>query len=88
MNNKFLLICSCSGTDRTATIAFNILYPNEEIPKIIRGKEAIAKLGSKYKNEHIKSISKLNGKFSYYVMVNENGKIIEEYDLILGKKIV
>ena len=67
---------------------YDILFPNQPTPPMIKGKESIAKLASKYNNAHLRSISKLNGNFSYYIEITESGKIVEEYDLILGKKIV
>lgn len=88
MNSKFLLICSCSGRGRKAIMEYDILFPNQPTPPMVKGKEAIAKLASKYNNAHLRSISKLNGNFSYYIEITESGKIVEEYDLILGKKIV
>lgn len=85
---KLLLICSCSGQEKKATMAYDILFPDTTTPRIIKGKEAIAKLASDYNNAHLRAISKLNGNFSYYIDINDNGKITEEYDLIRGAKIV
>ena len=84
---KYLLVCSCSGGEEKAKIAYEIAKPNTPIPQVIKGKEAIAKLASQYNNDHLRSISKLNGKFSYYVDITDSGKITEEYDLITGKRI-
>lgn len=84
---KYLLICSCSGMSRKAEMAYDIIKPKLPTPPIVRGKENIAKLGAKYDNTHIRSISKLNGNFAYYIDINDNGKITEEYDLIKGSKI-
>ena len=88
MNTRYLLSCSCSGMDRKATMAYDIIFPNTPTPPTIKGKEAIAKLASKYDNAHLRSLSKLNGNFAYYIDITESGKITEEYDLIRGVKIV
>lgn len=84
---KFLLICSCSGQSRKAEIAYDIIYPDAPIPQMVKGKEAIAKLATKYKNDHLKAISKLSGNYSYYIDITDSGKIIEEYDLTTGKRV-
>lgn len=83
---KYLLLCSCSGQEKKATMSYNIIFPDTPLPEIIRGKEAIAKFALTQNNDHLKAISKLKGRFSYYVNI-ENGKILEEYDLITGKRI-
>lgn len=85
---NYILVCQCSGGKEKAEIAFSILKPNEPIPQVIKGKEAIAKLASQYNNSHLRAISKLNGNFSYYININDNGKITEEYDLTRGAKVI
>lgn len=84
---KYILICSCGGQWKKAAEAFNLIFPNEVLPEIIRGRDRIFKLAKDLNNDHIKAISKLNGRYSYYVNLDENNKITEEYDLITGKRI-
>lgn len=84
--SKYILICNCGGREGKAKAAYQILFPNEPLPEIIKGKEAIAKFALIQKNEHIKAIAKLTGKFSYYVNI-EDGEITEEYDLMTGKRV-
>lgn len=84
---KYLLICNCGGREGKAKSAYEILFPNQPLPTIIKGKESIMKLATEKQNEHLKAIAKLSGKFSYYINLNENNEIIEEYDLITGKRI-
>lgn len=71
---------------KKATEAFCLLFPNEVLPSIIKGKDRIYKLSQKLGNEHIKAISKLSGKFAYYVEL-DNNKISKEYDLLTGKRL-
>lgn len=84
---KYLLVCDCSGGKEKAEIAFGILKPNEPTPQVIKGKEAISKLASRYRNDHLRAISKLNGNFAYYMDIADNSRIIEEYDLITGRRV-
>lgn len=83
---EFILTCSCFRMDKKATEAFFILFPNKMLPEMVRGRDRIYKLSEKTKNEHIKAISKLSGKYAYYVELEE-GKIVKEYDLLTGRRI-
>lgn len=84
---KLLLVCDCSGKLEKSKIAYGIIKPGDMVPSICKGKEEIAKLASKYNNDHLRAISKLNGNFSFYIDIDENGKIVEEYDLTTGRKL-
>lgn len=83
---KYLIICECSGREKRAREALAVIHPDLE-PTLIKGKNAVAKLAAKYDNDHLRSLSKLNGNFSYYVEIDESGKITEEYDLIKGTRV-
>lgn len=82
---KYILVCSCFNMSKKASEAFTTIFPNEVLPDIIKGKDKIFKMASELKNEHIKAISKLSGRFAYYVNL-DGDKIIEEYDLIKGRR--
>lgn len=83
---KVILCCSCFRMDKKAAEAFTLIYPNEVLPEIIKGRDRIHKFAEQTKNEHIKAISKLSGRFAYYIRL-ENGKIVEEYDLVRGTRL-
>lgn len=83
---KRILCCSCFRMEKKASEAFSILFPNEILPDIIKGKDRIYKFAKSMNNDHITAISKLSGKFAYYVEI-EGNKIIKEYDLIKGTRI-
>lgn len=83
---KYILVCSCFNMSKKASEAFTTIFPNEVLPDIIKGKDKIFKVASELKNEHMKAISKLSGRFAYYVNL-DGDKIIEEYDLIKGRRI-
>lgn len=84
--DRLILCCSCFKMSKKATEAFNLLFPNEVLPDIVKGRDRIYKLSEKTKNEHIKAISKLSGKYAYYVELDDN-KIVKEYDLLTGRRI-
>ena len=83
---KYILTCSCFRMDKKAAEAFTTMFPKEVLPKIIKGKDRIWKLAKDLNNDHILAISKLSGKFAFYVEL-EDGKIKEEYNLLTGKRI-
>lgn len=83
---KVILTCSCHNQDKKAKEVFGILFPNEPIPEIIRGRDRVYKFGKEIGNDHIIAISKLSGKYAYYVELDDD-KIIKEYDLIRGGRV-
>lgn len=83
---NYILTCSCFRMDKKAAEAFSVLFPNMVLPTIIKGRDRIYKLSQQLKNEHIKAISKLTGKFAYYVELDD-GKIVKEYNLLTGNRI-
>lgn len=83
---KKILCCSCFRMDKKASEAFSVLFPNEVLPKIIKGRDRIYKFAKEINNDHITAISKLTGKFAYYVELDGN-KIMKEYDLVKGTRL-
>lgn len=83
---SFILICSCFNMNRKASEAFSLLHPQDVLPEIIKGKDRIHKLAKKLGNDHMIALSKLSGKFAYYVQL-DNNKIVFEEDLLTGRRI-
>ena len=84
---KYILCCTCFNMEKKAREAFSLLFPDEVSPEVVKGRDHISKLASSLKNDHIKSISKLGGKYSYYVELDENNNITREYNLMTGQRI-
>lgn len=83
---EYILTCSCFRMDKKASEAFCIKFPEKVLPGIVKGRDRIYKLAQQLNNDHIKAISKLSGKFAYYVVL-DGEKIVEEYDLLTGRRI-
>lgn len=83
---KYILTCSCFNMGKRASETFVTLFPNEILPDIVKGRDRIYKLSQQLNNDHIKAISRLSGKYAYYVELNNN-KISKEYDLLTGRRI-
>lgn len=86
-NKKCLILCcSCFNQEKKAREAFSLLFPDKVSPDVIKGKDRLYKFAKEIGNDHILAISKLSGRFAYYVKL-EGDKIVEEWDLIHGKRI-
>lgn len=83
---QYILTCSCHNMSKRASEAFCLLYPNQVLPEIVKGRDRLYKLGKELGNDHILAISKLSGKFAYYVEIEDN-KIIKELNLLNGKRV-
>ena len=83
---EYILICSCFNMGKKATEAFNVLFPDKVLPEVIKGKDRIYKFSQTIKNDHIQAISKLSGRFAFYIVL-KNDKVVTEYNLLTGKRI-
>lgn len=84
---RVVLTCSCFNMAKKATEAFSVLFPNEQMPPITKGRDRIYKLAKELGNDHILAVSKLSGKFAYYVELDNNNVITKEYNLITGVRV-
>lgn len=82
---KYILVCSCHNMSKRASEVFCLLYPSDVLPEIVKGRDRLYKLGKELGNDHILAISKLSGKFAYYVEIEDN-KIIKEVNLLNGRR--
>ena len=72
---------------KRASEAFSLLYPNQVLPDIVKGRDRLYKLGKSLSNDYIIAISKLSGKFAYYVELNDENIITKEVNLLNGRRI-
>lgn len=86
---EVILVCSCFNMSKKASEAFSLIHPDRELPPIIKGRDRIYKFANALdpKNDHIVALSKLTGKFAYYVQLDKKNVITEEYDLLRGARI-
>lgn len=84
---RYILICSCFNMEKKAREAFSVLFPNEVSPDVVKGRDRLAKFAATVNNEHIKAISKLRGKFAYFVELDDADKIVTSYNLLTGKRV-
>jgi hypothetical protein len=72
--------------DKRAKESFSLLFPDATVPEVIKGRDRLYKFAQSIGNDHIMAISKLSGRYAYYVKL-EGDKIIEEWDLQKGRRI-
>lgn len=83
---SFILTCSCHNMDKRASEAFCLLYPDQVLPNIIKGRDRLYKFAKELGNDHILAVSKLSGKFAYYVELDDNNTITKEINLLTGAR--
>lgn len=83
--DRFILCCSCAKMDKKALESFSLLFPGAPTPNVVKGRDRISKLAESIQNDHVKAISRLSGKFAYYVEL-EDGKVVKEYNLVTGAR--
>lgn len=83
---EFILTCSCHNMSKKASEAFCLLFPDKVLPEIVKGRDRLYKLGKELQNDHILAISKLSGKFAFYVEL-DGGTITKEYNLLTGRRV-
>lgn len=88
--SEYLVICECSGMQKQAKLAFEISFPDKEVPPVCRGKSQIEELAGQKTgtdfSRYLMAISKKNGKFAYYIE-EDDGHVTFSYDLLKGKRI-
>ena len=84
---NYILTCSCFRMDKKAAEAFSVLFPSEQMPPVTKGRDRIYKLAKELGNDHVLAISKLSGKFAYYVELDDNNVITKEYNLTTGVRV-
>lgn len=78
---RYILVCSCHNQEKKALDAFKIAFLGMPIPEVVKGRDRLYKLGKELGNGHIIAISKLSGRYAYYVELDDEGMIKLEYNL-------
>ena len=73
--------------DKRASEAFFLLFPDQVLPEIVKGRDRLYKFAKSLNNDHLIAISKLSGRFAYYVELDEDNKVTKEINLVTGARI-
>ena len=87
MTECVILTCSCHHQDKKAAEAFSLLYPNEVLPSIVKGRDRVMKFAQAHHNHpHLTALAKISGKYMYYIEM-EGDDIIKEVNLTNGVRL-
>lgn len=74
-----------------AISAYKISFPKTEMPDIYKGEDAIRALAHSIPNTNLSryllAIAKKNGRYAYFIESDDNGDVVSNYDLIIGKMV-
>ena len=89
---EYIISCDCAEIDEKSKASHALLFPNQTTPRIVHQKmlykfmQTIAK-DSMFYAYLDKNFLNNKGKFSYFFRVDD-GKIVSQYNLLTGKKVV
>ena len=83
---RFILTCSCHNMGKRASEAFCLLFPNEILPEIIKGRDRVMKYAQAHNNEHLKALARISGKYMYYIEM-DGDEITKEVNLTNGVRL-
>ena len=84
---SYILTCSCHNMSKRASEAFSLLFPDQVLPEVVKGRDRLYKFAKSLSNDHLIAISKLSGRFAYYVELDEDNKVTKEINLVTGARI-
>ena len=91
--SEYILCCKCGDTQSFSRDAFRLLFPGRAIPEQYLQPDLhklVAKLDKngafyKYVTENLMTGK---NKFSYFFSVGPKGEVLEQYNLLTGKKVI
>lgn len=88
---KFITCCDCSDTPMFSRDAYKILFKGSPVPKLYTQKELhllIKELPMDTEvHQYVEKLMKQKPKFSFFVHSDEDGNIIERWDLLAGRMV-
>lgn len=88
---EYILACTCSGVPEKAVTSFKIMFPGLEVPEVTKGKTNILTLSSRNPDtnlgKYLHAIAKQNGQYAYYIKADDDGNIVENYNLLTGSRL-
>lgn len=81
--SELLITCGCGDTDKFATDAFKILFPDQSLPPIRHG---VSHKEPNLIKEYVSALMKNNDKFAYYLKWDKTS--LDIWDLLKGIRIL
>lgn len=90
--NKVIACCSCGGISDKSKAGFKLLFPDDELPEMVIGREKITDYSEKFYFDsqgarRLRALSKDYEKFSNYFEIDNDGTVVKQYDLLNGRRI-
>lgn len=93
MSYKAIISCACGSVPDYCKKSFKILFPKEEVPPLyIKSKatallDALPKGSEAYKQIELAAIKK-RGRYGNYIEYDEDGRILDYWNLLKSRRIV
>lgn len=89
---KAILSCSCAGTPKYCESAYRALFPNEKRVPVVYIKnrarpllEDVPRKSRAY--EELLSVMRRHGKYGFYLEYNEEGEILDYWNLLKSRRV-
>lgn len=91
--NKFIVCCKCGDTPSFSMTSFKLLLPDAKVPKIFLQPNLHRDIETFPKESNIYNYIKSNlvgnkERFSYYFEIDDDGRIVTQFNLLSGKKVI
>lgn len=88
---KYIICCMCGDTPAFSKDAYKLLFPNTPMPEMHTQPKLYYLLSDIKRDGNFYNYIKSNllnekKKYSYYFEVTENGDIVDQWNLLTGKK--
>lgn len=91
--SKYIVCCMCGDTPAFSKDSFKLLFKGEPVPQIelqpnLYNFLPTLKRGGNFYNYVKDNLINTSGKYSYFFEVDADGKIIQQWDLLTGRKVL
>lgn len=90
---KYIVCCQCGDTPAFSRDAFKLLFPKEKVPEVqlqpsLYNFLPTLKRDGNFYNYVKDNLISAKAKYSYYFEVAENGDVVQQWNLLTGKKVL
>lgn len=90
---ELAVCCKCGQMDKFTADAFAILLPDRQFPELSVGSSRIKDTANSFQKDtniykYLMGLSRSKEKFSYYFVVDDNGNIVEQWNLKKGTRVI
>lgn len=91
--DKYIICCMCGDTPAFSRDAFKLLFKGKPVPEVYTQPNLYnflptLKRGGNFYNYVKDNLINTSGKYSYFFEVDNDGKIIQQWDLLKGRQVL